>query len=581
MLSTNMESIVASIEDHYRKGDFTKTIELANDFLQNASLHTHPEVDVRALVLAGNSYSFTANYIKALECFNNAISIAETLADPQAISSVHNAIGYMYLSIGDFEKAERNLQRAKENISEESELLGIVQLNLSIVEYNKRNYTTALVRCNKALHILRAANKLRSVGYGLLNKAKIEIALDHYPETLDAALEALDCFNVVEDKLGLGQIHVLLGILYAVPHWSFSSATKVQEHLLNAKELLEEIGAKKHLYEVHKLLADMYEQQSEWQRSCLHLKNYIELYSEVSITEVQKKTALLEAELTYTLIKKESELFQLQNVELKEINSKLDKAMKDLQDGEQQLIQAEKMSSLGQLTAGIAHEINNPISFIKASVVPLKRDVEFFMSEKSHSASPELIQEMKEEVELLLRAIEDGARRSSEIVKGLKTFVRLDEGVLKEVDIHEGLDATLVLLNSQISNHITIEKNYSPLPPVQCYPGLINQVFMNIIANAIHAVGKEGTIAITTFSEGAMAVVKVSDTGVGMSADVVRKIFEPFYTTKPVGEGTGLGLSISFGIIEKHHGTIVVESEVGVGTTFIISLPFEQASHIE
>lgn len=578
--SSTQEALTA-LEDHYRKGDFSKTIELAALLREMPDSVQHPETVFRSLILAGNAHVFTANYIKALECFNIAVEMAHNVTYPQAVSSALNAKGYMYLSIGEFAKAEQNLLRAKESLQEETELLGIVLLNLSIVDFNKKNFSEALTSCTEALRILKGTNKKRSVGYGLLNKAKITLSLANYSETQLAAEEALACFHHVGDKLGLAQIHVVLGELYSAQQWQHQSGTMAQQHLQTAEELLETIGAKKHLYEVHKLLAELYEQQQHWQQSCVHLKEYFSLYSEVSITEVQKKAELLEAELTYSLVKKEAELFQLQNVELLEINTRLDKAMKDLQNGEQQLIQAEKMSSLGQLTAGIAHEINNPINFIKASVIPLKRDVEFFMSDKAKTASPELLQEMRDEVDSLLRAIEDGARRSSEIVKGLKTFVRLDEGVVKSADIHEGLDATLVLLRSQISNGITIHKDYSPLPNVQCYPGLINQVFMNVLVNAIHAVGKQGEITISTYSEGAMAVVKITDTGVGMSAEVIRKIFEPFYTTKPVGEGTGLGLSISFGIIEKHHGTIRVESEVGVGTSFIISLPFEQPTPVE
>lgn len=183
---------------------------------------------------------------------------------------------------------------------------------------------------------------------------------------------------------------------------------------------------------------------------------------------------------------------------------------------------------------------------------------------------------MFDEIESLFNGIEEGAIRTREIVMGLKNFSRLDEDVFKQANIHEGINSTLVLLKNKFKNRISIHKDYGELPTIECLPGKINQVFMNILNNAIQAIEDSGEIYIRTFAENDKVKISIRDTGVGMTEGVKKHIFEPFFTTKDVGAGTGLGLSISFGIIEKHNGKIDVKSEPEKGTEFTITLPVSQ-----
>jgi signal transduction histidine kinase len=288
---------------------------------------------------------------------------------------------------------------------------------------------------------------------------------------------------------------------------------------------------------------------------------------------------------------------------VRERTSELEASNKSLKEAEAHLVNAEKMASLGQLTAGISHEINNPINFVVSNVKPLKRDVDDLLtvlSYYSQISSPEQfsermkdIEELKRRLDLeyvtkeinqLLKGIDEGANRTAEIVKGLKNFSRANEDSLKFVNLHEGIDATLTILNSNIqSSHINIVRNYSDkLPLVECHPGKINQVFMNIINNAIHAVVEkhktdgEGAITVTTALKEQFAEVSIRDNGTGIPAANLQKIYEPFFTTKAVGMGTGLGLSIVYGIIQSHQGKIEVKSELGEGTEFIIRLTIRQ-----
>ena len=279
-------------------------------------------------------------------------------------------------------------------------------------------------------------------------------------------------------------------------------------------------------------------------------------------------------------------------LQLNEINEELNSTLENLKQTQGQLVQSEKMASLGQLTAGVAHEINNPINFVSAGIDSLLINynelnelLALYKRLQLNGDNSQLLQEieqLKEELDLgcllleipeLLNSIKTGAKRTTEIVKSLRNFARLDEENLKKANLEEGIESTLVILRNKFKDRIKVEKQFCGLPEMLCFPGQINQVFMNLINNAIQAMPDEGILSIGTQLEQNTAILTFSDTGVGMSPEVAGRIFEPFYTTKEVGEGTGLGLSIAYGIIEKHKGTIHVDSEVGKGTCFTIKLP--------
>jgi signal transduction histidine kinase len=283
------------------------------------------------------------------------------------------------------------------------------------------------------------------------------------------------------------------------------------------------------------------------------------------------------------------------NLGLASANEALRATLDDLKSAQDQLIQSEKMASLGQLTAGIAHEINNPINFVSANIKPLREDMadilkfisryEKIIKEKGLEKEFLEIRPFKQkadidltmrEVNNLLKGIEDGAIRTAEIIKGLRNFSRLDQNVFKKANLNDCLESTLTLLHSSYKNRIEIVKQYGDIPEVDCFPGQINQVFMNILSNAIQAIPAEGKILIKTWQVGDEIKISIKDTGAGMTEDVRKKIFDPFFTTKDVGKGTGLGLSISYSIIQKHKGEIEVFSKPGAGTEFLITIPIKQ-----
>ena len=257
-----------------------------------------------------------------------------------------------------------------------------------------------------------------------------------------------------------------------------------------------------------------------------------------------------------------------------------------------QMVQSEKMASLGLLAAGVAHELNNPAGFIYSNVDVLRQHVErlerclFAYDELTLSnQDADRIAKIKSEIdydnivndlESIMSDCHLGAQRIRDVVQNLRLFSRLDESEIKPIDLNESIEATVRLLSRYYkSGRISLWRDYGELPLVNCYAAQLNQVWMNLLVNAAQAIEENGTVKIQTISNGKTVSVSVTDSGKGISPENLKKIFDPFFTTKPIGEGTGLGLSISHGIVEKHGGSIAVDNIPGEGTTFTITLPVD------
>ncbi|MGP1383150.1 MAG: MASE1 domain-containing protein [Thainema sp.] len=328
----------------------------------------------------------------------------------------------------------------------------------------------------------------------------------------------------------------------------------------------------------------------------------------VSLTILIVLSTINQQEIAEQRLKQANELLESR---VAERTAELSQTLIDLQKMQTQLVQTEKMSSLGQLVAGVAHEINNPVNFIHGNLAHTEEyahsllDLVDLYQQYYPEAEPAIqiaietsdLPFLRQDFPKILQSMRVGAERIREIVKSLRNFSRLDEAEFKAVDIHEGLDSTLMILQNRLKKTVErpdleVVKSYSKLPRVECYPGQLNQVFMNILSNAIDALDscdrmsdanatptQPGTISISTeMSNPDWVTIRIADNGPGMAEDVRSKLFDPFFTTKPIGKGTGLGLSISYQIVtEKHHGKLLCHSTLGQGTEFVLEIPVHQA----
>lgn len=263
--------------------------------------------------------------------------------------------------------------------------------------------------------------------------------------------------------------------------------------------------------------------------------------------------------------------------QLIQANLDLQEANRRLKETQAQLVQNEKMASLGQLVAGIAHEINNPLAFVVNNLFLVESGLDSLGPEIEPLLSEPSLGKLRK-ARARLGEMSEGLDRVKELVLDLRTFSRLDEGEFKTVDIVEALDAVLLLLKHKMNGRIRVEKHYVPARMLYCHAGRLQQVLMNLIANAVDAIAGEGKVVITTNQTSEFFVISIRDTGAGIAEAIRSKIFDPFFTTKPVGQGTGLGLAISYGIIQDHGGSIEVLSDEGAGTEFIVKIPLDLES---
>ncbi len=585
---------------------------------------------------------------RAIEYYLESLKVAEVINDRLRIATALMNIGAVYFNNpATHHKALEYYLKALplSKALDDDAAMGIVSINIGEIYASRNEHEKALTYFREAIERLQKANKLDKVAYAQNNIAKVYLKQEALGQALTYHQQALATAKAFSAKLEVAQSLIGIGsILNLQGNPGFAL-----ENYLQAKAYAEELEAQHELKDAYAGLAATYQSLGKWEEAFAYQSRLLAVKDQLFNTETNQKIVNLQAnyesekkqaqidlltkdrELQKSALKQQAlvrnallvgllfilafafvlflnyknkaaanHLLTLKNREINEQKEEmaaqrdhLEETYLNLVDAQAQLVQSEKMASLGQLTAGVAHEINNPINFVSAGIDSLRTNFKDIMgvAQQYFALKPDgdnctqlrqlqrlraevEVEELIEESENLFKTIKNGAVRTTEIVKSLRNFTRLDESSLKNADIHEGIDSTLVILNSQLKdNNIKVMKQYGELAPFNCYPGQLNQVFMNILSNAIQAMPGEGTIHIQTSTKAGRAVISIKDTGVGMSEEVKKRIFEPFYTTKGVGDGTGLGLSITYGIIEKHQGKIEVDSKSGVGTTFILYLP--------
>jgi len=438
-----------------------------------------------------------------------------------------------------------NLEQEHKALLSKYKKLHTENQNFVKIKQKAQSQAIKMVMINKLSNIIRESIDISKITNATLKElsAMFGAFKAYYASTLDKSFK-LEEFYGKEFKSEIGsKIRFDEATYKLIVNKQVVVSNCLKEHL-NSKQNLKESATRiivpiYHLNQLHGVIVLLSSQKRE-------LNDEIGILESVS---AQLGSSIVQASL-FSQINKQKDELQF--------------ALKELKDTQLQLINSEKMASLGQLIAGVAHEINTPLASINSNNAIICK----FIKKIEDKQTAEILKEIND-------IDKEAVQRINNIVKSLKKFVRLDEAELQEADINKELDLTLDLIRHETKNRIEIVKNYKTLPMIKCYPNMLNQVFMNILINACQSIKGEGKIIITTSFENNNLVVKIKDTGMGIEQERIDKIFTAGYTTKGVGVGTGLGLAISQKIIQKHSGEITLNSELCKGTEFIITIPSE------
>ncbi len=616
----------------------SKGISLSHQAKYAASLESHLEsiplfaevgdsVSVgRAHLLIGNIYRNRGDYAMALQYQLKAMGIIERNdANPKNVASSYVNIGNIYNNLEDYERALMYQRKGLKmwHKTDYPSKLAEAYLNFGNTWYFQNIYDSTAFYYLKALHIFDSLNLNYGRGASYSNLGAIYLKKGDLEQAKAYTLKGQALYEKQGDKSILSTIYAQLGeIEYKLGNRQ-TGINWYEKALLFANE----VGNRQTAMEVYQKLGEGYSKMGKHEEALSYFQAHDVMEDSLFNEETFQKIA--KVEFKYEIQQKEHEIAHFKEDQIKRLAErnrliallvlmglflgiiivafrKLKKEQKttrqllkekedlldNLKSTQMQLVHSEKMATIGQLTAGIAHEINNPINFINGNVQALQMDFEELQplltkveslstnaeKEKTIEEIIELEQKidsryLSEESQNLLNGISRGLERTKDIIKGLQKFSHESTGGFAPADINEGLDSTLTILHNNLKENITVHKDFGLLDPINCQIGKINQVFLNIIYNASQAIEGEGDIYISTTQKNSHVEIKIRDTGNGMNQVTQQKIFDPFFTTKPAGTGTGLGLSISNSIIEHHNGTIEVESELMRGSTFTIIIP--------
>ncbi len=552
-----------------------------------------------------NIYTKQGNFKDALEQYFASLKIREEIGDKKGIATCYNNIGTIYDNQGDFPDALKYFQASLKIKQELRDKTGIASSynNIGILYSHEGNYPKAMENYMAAVKIYEESDNKKGIVNAYVDIGRVlskqasalrgNEARQKYAESHKILNEGLLLAKELGDKDGIKEYYRCLSETdslqadFASALANYKSYSGYKDSLLN-EETNRQVAQMKIGYETEKKDKEM---------------NMLELRSKQQMTLIVASITIAMILIIVVLLiinsrRKLKKTYLLVHQQKDELESIVDKLKKT----QYQLIQSEKMASLGMLTAGIAHEINNPVNFINSGAISLQRDYEdlqrFYESIDKISPESQMIAKeigLDDLLKIIPQTIEDiktGVTRTSEIIGGLRNFTRMDASELKEADLHEGLRSALLLLSHKYKDRIRIVKDYDDnIGSIKCYPGPLNQVFMNLLNNAIDAIDQKiqrdssiGTIAGDQYKimvktklildgEKKQVAIVISDNGIGIPEMYRDNIFDPFFTTKEVGKGTGLGLFICHGIIDKHGGIITYKSIAGEGSEFTITIP--------
>lgn len=582
----------------------------------------------------GDFYALEERSFLSLDCYFKALQLRETY-DPsrKSIADTYNGIARSYLQTGALATAADYLEKSLKLKKELNDTLrlGIISTLYGDIYRLKGNYALS-----EKYYLKDVPKRLQQNNYEGLTISYLGLAQNYqdwgkYKDAETYYLKALQTAETIKRQRNIGLILLKLGALYKAN----GQADRAKAVFRRAIETCTAVDSRIYQLNAYRNLYSMYKDDGNLPKAL----EYLELYATVqdSASRESLNMKIEDYKAAFELKEREKEIAQLdtENKQAKQLRNILfggilllllslifvitlfrsrnkalgslnqeqentkallrekEQLLEHLQQTNLQLIHSEKMASIGVMTAGIAHELNNPVSSIHASVEALLMDYKDLMPlfeklvqlQKNPATSAAILEELKilvnhidmgylsEELQTLMKTIINGSQRTSDIIQGLKIFSRDTGDELLPYHVEEGLETALTLLHHKLKNKIRVEKSYQFNGVIQCQISKINQVFLNVLDNAIQSLEEEGCIFIETKAGAGACIITIRDTGAGMDAATKNKIFEPFFTTKEVGKGTGLGLAISYAIVQQHRGNIAVDSTPGKGATFTITLP--------
>lgn len=571
--------------------------------------------DIHAISLARGYAGFTdhllGNHEKALEEMTEGLKLAHETENIHTQAQLHSGLTSIHLGLGNYEKALASAQENDRLLEKIGSAFGMAwaaqgnanaffdfgDLEQSLIYYRKalslfqamdddsdrsqigfaralngigsvlhaqQQHEEALTYHEHALAIFRERNNDIGTSRALNDLGMVRQALKQFDEALVHFQESLRLREAIGSRQTQTSTLISLGRYYS----ELGQHCEAQAALHRALTLSMEINAKPRVFQTHLALSESYAAQGDFENSLAHYKLYHEVREQVLGDQAAARIRNLQVDFEVERSEREAEIERLRNVELREKNDELEQLLDELKRTQGQLVQSEKMAALGGLVAGIVHEMNSPLGAIVSSL-----DVAERCLSKLNDADDSRRDELESMAAENLRRAEHALERVSTITRSLKNFARLDEAKFQITDIHPGLESSLVLALANPSKDIVVTREFGDSISVPCYPGELNQAFINVLTNAVDAIKSSGEIMIATKFNDREVSVTITDDGVGISPEQQAHLFEPSFVKSGSRVKTGMGLFTVYNIMQMHQGTIKVSSEVGQGTTVILTWP--------
>ena len=577
-------------------GNYKTALELFYKSLELIKLTNYREVEPLVYYHIGVTNKYMGNLEQALEYILKCLSTGREINSWVTESYTLNTLGTIYDELGDYDNALDYYQQSLEIRKEAGDQWGVAGSldNIGNIYLKQGDYNNAIEFFQQSLRITRSVGDKKGEANALFHLAKIEYLQNNPVAAFEQAQQSLQIREGIADKKGQAEIYVSMAD-WTRPGLREEELMEQQLSFLDhALTLGQATGAQDTLLKIHSSLYKRFKQQNQFEKALLHLETYNTIEREIHSKSFNQKIINLEITHKVEQSKKEAEIYKLRNVELanlyeetKKQREEIQSALTELKATQAQLIQSEKMASLGELTAGIAHEIQNPLNFVN-NFSDLNRELVDELINELATGNRQQAIGIANDVKANEEKINHHGKRADAIVKGMLQHSRTSTGQKEPTDINALADEYLRLAyhglraKEKSFNAVTKTEFDNSIGKINIVPQDIGRVILNLINNAFYAIiekqkqqvdGYEPTVLVNTEKQNGKVEIKVKDNGNGIPQKLLDKIFQPFFTTKPTGQGTGLGLSLAYDIVKAHGGELKVETKEGEGSTFIIQLP--------